>query len=364
MLVFSLWKFRNIKPKTILVLMVLMIVVFSLLLVWIMNFKFCPSDVNSHHIPQEPRSRDYFFSFSFILITIMALVFVVKSNKILLQILPGILILILLYNGFTGHPNRRGNFAPSSFASNILTTTSGKSILFVHGDNDTFPLWFAQIVQNTDPLTIVINTSLLNASWYVHQIGEKVPFTLSKVYGEIYHDQWNPEICDYEFYCRNHLTSIITESGHRILPNEIIQKCIILEAMNIDYSLKEIMLNDSEFSSLITSGTPSYNIYTTQIISFLDPCLVNQGILYQLHQGSRKANDLFNSYTWRGIIRENHLNENGEIIDFRSLELNPALLRDIDSRSMNVFYIRGLEIITNTYPKYFKLLELLKSVMF
>lgn len=364
MSIYSFWKYRKFKPNTLSVLIILTLATYSLLLLWIMNFKFCPSDSNPLHLPQEPRSRDYFFSFSFALITITAMISFVKSKKIFLQFIPGIFLLLFLYNGFTGHPNRRGNYAASSFAYNVFASTAGHSILFVHGDNDTFPLWFAQIVQQADSQTVVVNTSLLNTSWYVHKIGEKLPFKLSKVYGDIYKEQWNSEYSDYETFCRNNLTSIITQSGRRILPGEIIQKCIILEAMNIDYNLNEVMLDEDEFSKLISSGLTSCNIYTTQKISFLKSCWVSQGVLYQLNQGSLQEYILFENYIWRGIFRDGNLNEQGQILYFDNLELNRAYLRDIDSRSMSIFYIRSLETIAPTFPQYLLLLEQLKSVMF
>lgn len=362
--IYSFWKYRKFKPNLQLILIVLTLITFSFLLLWIMNFKFCPSDSNPFHIPQEPRSRDYFFSFSFALITIIAMISFVKSKKIFIQFIPGIFLLLLFYNGITGHPNRRCNYAPSSFAYNVFTSTTGKSILFVHGDNDTFPLWFAQIVQLQDPQTVVVNTSLLNASWYVHHIGEKLPFKLSKVYGDIYKDQWDPQYSDYETFCRNNLTSIITKSGQHILPGEIIQKCIILEAMNIDYNLNVVILDNDEFSKLVSSGSTYYNIYTTQKISYLESCWVGQGVLYQLNQGSQKVDILFENYIWRGIFRDCNLNEQGQIIYFDNLELNRSYLRDIDSRSMSIFYIRSLETIVPAHPQYLLLLEQLKSVMF
>ena len=43
--------------------------------------------------------------------------------------------------------NRSGRFTARDFAINYLNSTEPDSILFTIGDNDTFPLWYAQEVE-------------------------------------------------------------------------------------------------------------------------------------------------------------------------------------------------------------------------
>ena len=59
-------------------------------------------------------------------------------------------------------------------AKNYLESCPPNAILFTFGDNDTYPLWYAQEVENVRPDIRVINFSLLGIDWYVNQMRYKV----------------------------------------------------------------------------------------------------------------------------------------------------------------------------------------------
>ena len=68
-------------------------------------------------------------------------------------------------------------------ARNYLNSVGENGYLITHGDNDTFPVWYAQEVENVRPDVRVINTSLLGTDWHIDQMkwacNESAPLALS-----------------------------------------------------------------------------------------------------------------------------------------------------------------------------------------
>ena len=79
--------------------------------------------------------------------------------------------------------DRSGRRTAVELAYNYLNSVGPDGILVTHGDNDTFPLWYAQEVENVRTDVRICNTSLLGTDWHIDQMtwamNDSAPLDLS-----------------------------------------------------------------------------------------------------------------------------------------------------------------------------------------
>jgi hypothetical protein len=129
----------------------------------------------------EVRERDYFFVISFIVWGLWAGMGLVVLARQMIEravavrrLAPAVFVLaaVPLALNWSAASRRHGPDATlaADFAYDLLNTAPPYGILFTYGDNDTFPLWWAQEVAGIRPDVTVVCLALANTDWYMRQL--------------------------------------------------------------------------------------------------------------------------------------------------------------------------------------------------
>ena len=132
--------------------------------------------------PFEPRERDYAYAGSFYAFTIWIGMGVagiagfirkyLNSTALAggIATLIGVLIPIQMAGQNWDDHDRSNRYSARDIGKNYLTSVAPNGIIFCNGDNDTFPLWYAQEVEGFRTDVRVCNLSYLQTEWYVDQM--------------------------------------------------------------------------------------------------------------------------------------------------------------------------------------------------
>ena len=96
-----------------------------------------------------------------------------KTAAIVATVSCTVLVPVLMANQNWDDHNRSNRYTVLAIACNYLNSCQPNSILFTNGDNDTFPLWYAQEVEGIRTDVRVCNLSLFNTDWYIDQMKRK-----------------------------------------------------------------------------------------------------------------------------------------------------------------------------------------------
>lgn len=156
--------------------------------------------------PRQPRERDYAFvgSFYFFAIWIglgvMALIDWImklfKNTKVGYAVTFVVFALCMLAvpvrmcaQNWDDH-DRSQKTAARDFAKNYLGSVNKNSILITYGDNDTFPLWYAQEIEGWRTDVRILNYTLAGMHWYIEQLYNKLyesdPLPMTLPYEDFY----------------------------------------------------------------------------------------------------------------------------------------------------------------------------------
>lgn len=181
----------------------------TLVLIYYLNFKYGNSQAPElgNTVDREVRDRDYFYLWSFSAWSVWAalgLVYVWESIAVVLgservkvgaetfdlptkrSWLIASPVLALAFVPLVANwdaSSRAGETDTADFAIDLLNSVEPYGILVTVGDNDTFPLWYAQEVLGVRKDVTVANTSLLNTEWYTRQLIRRETFEYDEANG-------------------------------------------------------------------------------------------------------------------------------------------------------------------------------------
>jgi hypothetical protein len=148
--------------------------------------------------PDQPRERDYAYAGSFyffsVWIGIGVLALFEQLAKVVKESIAAPVVGLVCFlavpvrmgsQNWNDH-DRSGRYLTRDIAFNYLNSCATDAIIFTNGDNDTFPLWYAQEVEGKRTDVRICNLMLLNTDWYINEMKDKshesdpLPITLQK----------------------------------------------------------------------------------------------------------------------------------------------------------------------------------------
>lgn len=281
---FSIWGLVVLyrREKKLFLLMIMIMFMLSFAMVTYLNLKFSPSDANPDHQAREVRERDYFFhtghvyfgiliGFGFLGFTNFLRDETKNKKAVNIAGLGGILVFsIAPFFANIQVCNRFGNFIPKDYGYNMLASCDDGAVIFTNGDNDTFPLWFAQEVLGTGRSVIIANLSLINTNWYIKQL-----------------KYWGVPI-SFSDYVIDRLEPFVTPDRRVIYVKDIMVRNILATNAGIQLKNEDYFIPQEEFAQRYLKG---YNgertIYFASTVSYenyegFKPYLQLEGLVYRV----------------------------------------------------------------------------------
>lgn len=246
--------------------------------------------------PYQPRERDYAYAGSFYAFAIwiglgVLAVYDFLKNKISAKgaamasiLVCAVVPVVLGKNGWDDH-DRSNRYTSRDFATNYLNSCAPNAIIFTNGDNDTFPLWYAQEVEGVRRDVRIVNLSLLNTDWYIDQMkrqayeGPPVPFTVPR-------EKYIQGTRDYIPYFEQ-----------KSISNDYIELKSVFEFITSDDPKTKVQLRDGSFINYLPTKKFKLTVDKQQIIktgtvAAKDSALIVNEIVWDLNKGYVQKADL------------------------------------------------------------------------
>ena len=169
--------------------------------------------------PFEPRERDYAVVGSFYVFAIWIGFGVLalfeglrkfinpKITAILVSVVCLAAVPLLMANQNWDDHDRSNRYSALLNAKAYLDATQENAIMFTIGDNDTFPLWYLQEVENYRTDVKLINTSLFATDWYIDQ-QKRATYNAAPIPSQLTHEQYRTGALDAAYHIPKDVSAI------------------------------------------------------------------------------------------------------------------------------------------------------------
>ncbi len=280
----------------------------TLALVFYLNFKYgfsYPTDPALGRVAREVRERDYFFMVSFSAVGLWVAVgfgalmqgLASLARRPLnqaagaLMAAPVLCLALIPLFGNRITASRAGETLARDFARDMLESVEPYAVLVTAGDNDTFPLWYAQEVQKIRPDVTLANLSLMNTRWHIKQLRRRVtPDFNPATAAPIWRDWKGPKPTTPVLSLNEQQLDELPEA-QLLPPNSGIR----LDSLEIGFGRDTLVLSDLIAVFLIRDNLGKRPIYFAwsaggypdQMLS-LTPYLTTEGLVRRLHPAPLK----------------------------------------------------------------------------
>lgn len=216
--------------------------------------------------PFEPRERDYSVVGSFYVFALwigfgVYAIYNYLKKIIRFKFLPQAISLaclilvpgILASNNWNDH-DRSERKTSYAMAVKYLESCAPNAILFTIGDNDTFPLWYAQEIEGIRTDVRVVNTSLFQTDWYIDQMKRKA-YESDPIPSKLTHDKYKYGTRDYIMFREITKDTLMIDKFMDFITND-----------DPKYKLRELLKRQNEDPSYYPSNLVNSNYFPTRHI--------------------------------------------------------------------------------------------------
>ncbi|MBC6425985.1 MAG: DUF2723 domain-containing protein [Ekhidna sp.] len=215
--------------------------------------------------PIEPRERDYIYAGSFYVFTIwigfgVLAVFDMLSKAVKQKktaaIIASVLCLgvpVLIASQTWDDHDRSDRYFSVDSAKNYLSSCAPNAIIFTGGDNDTFPLWYAQEVEGFRRDIRVVVLSYYNTDWYIEQTARSA-----------YESAPLPYSLEMKHYRQGGLNDYLPVFERDELKDKAISASLFLSWLKQENPQLQIQANDWTKYNFIPSSTLFLNVDTAK----------------------------------------------------------------------------------------------------